>query len=55
MIDWNADHVSFVLVAYGIVTLLLAAIVVATLRRAVTLKKILAGMNLSDPGQRDKA
>jgi ABC-type thiamin/hydroxymethylpyrimidine transport system permease subunit len=54
MIDWTADHVGFVLVAYAIVAALLAAIVVATLRRAGTLKKSLAAMKLSDPGQSEK-
>jgi heme exporter protein D len=53
MIDWNADHVDFVLVAYAIVFIVLAAIVVATLKRAATLKKTLADMKLPDTGQKD--
>jgi hypothetical protein len=53
MIDWSADHISFVIVAYVIVALVLFAIVAATWLRASALKKVLAEMKLSDPGQRE--
>jgi heme exporter protein CcmD len=53
MIDWSADHISFVIVAYAIVALVLLVSVITTLRRATTLKQTLAEMKLSDPGQQD--
>lgn len=54
MINWTADHVSFVIVAYAIVGLVLLAVVATTLQRASTLKKTLAEMKLSDTGQQDR-
>jgi heme exporter protein CcmD len=53
MIDWNADHIDFVIVAYAIVFAVLAVVVVATLLRASALKKTLADMKLPDSGQKD--
>ena len=51
--DWTADHVGFVFAAYAIVTFVLVSVLVHTLWRAKALKKTLADMNLSDPGQKD--
>lgn len=53
MIDWNADHISFVIVAYAIVFLVLAAVVGSTLMCASALKKTLRNMKLADAGQKD--
>ncbi len=53
MINWSADHISFVIVAYAIVALVLLVSVATTLRRASTLKQALADMKLTDPGQKD--
>jgi heme exporter protein CcmD len=53
MIDWNADHIDFVIVAYAIVFAVLAVVVVTTLMRAATLKKTLAAMKLPDTGHKD--
>lgn len=53
MINWNADHIDFVIVAYVIVFIVLAAIVIATLMRASTLKKTLGDMKIPDTGQKD--
>jgi heme exporter protein CcmD len=55
MIDWNGDHIGFVLTAYVIVAVVLAIVVAMTLQRAATLKKTLAEMKLPDTGQQDKA
>lgn len=55
MIDWNADHISFVIVAYAIVFIVLAFIVAATLLRGASLRKTLTDMKLPDTGQKDKA
>jgi hypothetical protein len=54
MIDWSANHISFVIVAYAIVGLVLLAVVAATLLRASRLKKVLGQMKLADPGQQDQ-
>ena len=53
MLDWNADHVSFVIAAYAIVFVVLAVVVGATLMRASALKKTLRNMKLADTGQKD--
>jgi heme exporter protein CcmD len=53
MIDWNADHIGFVIAAYAIVAVVLLVVVATTLRGASRLKKTLAAMKLSDSGQKD--
>ena len=54
MIDLNADYLGFVLAAYGIAAVVLLAVVATTLMRARALKRTLAAMKLSDPGQKEK-
>jgi heme exporter protein CcmD len=54
MLDLAADHVSFVMLSYGLVVVTLGAVVATTLRRAARLKRELASLNLSDPGSREK-
>jgi heme exporter protein D len=53
MINWTADHVEYVLAAYGVAGFVLAALVVRTLRQSAVLKKTLSEMKLTDPGQKD--
>ena len=53
MIDFNADHISYVLAAYGITALVLLTLVAMNLRQANSLKRQLKAMKLSDPGQKD--
>ena len=55
MIDWTADHISFVIVAYAIVFAVLALVVARTLMRASSLRKTLKAMNLPDTGERDQS
>jgi heme exporter protein CcmD len=55
MIDFAAEHVGFVVVSYGIVTLVLAGLVLRAVLRARTLKNALSAQGLSDPGQKDGA
>jgi hypothetical protein len=54
MIDWTAAHISFVITAYVIVSVVLIAIVGATLLRAAALKRTLEAMKLPDAGAADK-
>jgi heme exporter protein CcmD len=51
--NWQADHVGFVLLSYGIAALVLGGVVVATLLRARSLRRELAAMKLSDPGTKE--
>jgi heme exporter protein CcmD len=51
--DWNADHVGYVVAAYAIVALVLAGVLVRTLMKAKSLKAALREMNLPDTGQKD--
>ena len=51
MVNWSADHISFVIVAYAIVVLVLGTVVAATLLRASALKKTLRDLNMPDSGQ----
>jgi heme exporter protein CcmD len=51
--DWAANHVDFVLAAYGITALVLAAVVLRTVWKAQALKARLKDMNLPDAGQKD--
>lgn len=53
MIDFSADHVSYVLAAYAIVALVLAGVLVRTVLKAKSLKAALHEMNVADTGQRD--
>jgi heme exporter protein CcmD len=53
MIDWSASHISFVITAYAIVIVVLAAVVGSTLRHASILKKTLSDMQLPDSGAKD--
>jgi heme exporter protein CcmD len=53
IIDWAADHISFVIAAYAIVAAVLGVTVAWILWRASALKKTLADMNLPDTGQKD--
>lgn len=51
--DWTADHVSYVVVAYAVVACVLAGVVARTLWKATSLKAALRDMNLADTGQKD--
>jgi heme exporter protein CcmD len=51
--DWAADHVSYVVAAYAIVALVLAAVLVRTLLKAKSLKAALRELNLPDTGQKE--
>jgi heme exporter protein CcmD len=51
--DWSSEHAGFVIAAYAIVAVVLIGLVMQGLSRARTLKKTLADMKLSDPGQTD--
>jgi heme exporter protein CcmD len=53
MMNWQADHAGFVLAAYAVVAVVLAAVVLRTLIRAKALKAALKNMNLSDAGQKE--
>jgi heme exporter protein CcmD len=55
MIDLNADHIGFVLASYGVVAVVLTALVVTVLWRSRMLKRQLRHMNLPEPGARDKS
>jgi heme exporter protein CcmD len=52
--DWNADHVGYVVAAYAVVAVVLAAVLVRTVMKAKSLKAALREMNLPDTGQRDQ-
>lgn len=54
MIDFASDYIGYVLSAYGIAALVLLGVVVSTLAKARSLKRTLADMKLSDPGQSEK-
>ncbi len=53
MIDFTADHLGFVAASYGIVAVVLVAVVVRAVMKARQLKRELSSQGLSDPGQRD--
>jgi heme exporter protein CcmD len=53
MIDLNADHIGFVLTAYGIVAAVLLGLLAFTLAQAAKLKRTLSQMKLPDPGQKE--
>ncbi len=54
MIDWNADHIGFVITAYAIAAAVLAIVIIQPLLRARNLKRQLQAMNLADTGRDDK-
>jgi heme exporter protein CcmD len=53
MLDLAADHVGYVLGAYGLVALVLVVVVGYTVLQAQTLKRRLQALNMSDPGRKD--
>jgi heme exporter protein CcmD len=53
MLDFTSDYIAFVLTAYGLAAVVLLGLVVNTLQQARRLKRQLADMNLTDPGQKE--
>jgi heme exporter protein CcmD len=51
--QWSADYVGYVLTAYAITAVILAAVVLRTLWRSKSLKAKLSALNLPDAGNRD--
>jgi heme exporter protein CcmD len=51
MIDWNAEHINFVIAAYAIAALVLAIVIIQPLLQARALKRQLQAMNLADTGR----
>jgi heme exporter protein CcmD len=53
MIDLAADHIGFVVAAYGVVVAVLGVLVFAAVLKARRLKRALVTKGLADPGERD--
>jgi heme exporter protein CcmD len=51
--DWNSQHVGYVMAAYTSVAVVLGAVVLHTLWRAKSLKAQLRKLNLNDTGQKE--